>query len=73
MKIKLITMGHMEGVEIDTKQLLAVRFEFSEEPENWIDVNVTHDGIGIALYSYPLMQIVPVAGNAVAIYPKSYE
>lgn len=66
MKIKLITLDHLEGVEIDITHLMSVRFELDEGPEDWIDV-IPH-GNGIEVRSNPLLRIFPQAANAIAIF-----
>lgn len=69
MKIKLITLDHLEGIEIDTKNLLSVRFELSKQPENWIDITPYDNGI--AVRSSPILHIFPQAANAINIFTAS--
>lgn len=66
MKIKLITLENLKGEEVSIPNLLSIRFELNEDPEDWIDVIGYANGIQIR--SSPVLHIFPQASNAISIF-----
>lgn len=75
MKIKIISVGNLEGQEIEVKNILAIRFMLESDPhvmnpgdEKWIDVNFSRENAdNITVRGLRPIVVYPQAANAIDV------